>query len=688
MELREDDEKQRMEFPPDLTNTERKFVHELCIQLGLKSKSTGKGEARHIVVTKINPTAKKTDDETVPVLSVGRKGIEALKQHMRKFPPTHTEELESYETGASLVEVLAQGHDDTALSDRLNQLGLGVKQQAPKANRREKHVDLARRKSVHAKAQLVKQNNATYNKMLQMRSQLPAYQHQEEIVRTVKNNPVTIVSGETGCGKSTQVPQFLLDANPTWSLVVTQPRRISAISIAERVVEEQCQAAAGGLIGYQVRLESAVTADTQLVFLTPGVLLRKMQSSPLLKEYTCVIIDEIHERDKYQEFLLIVLRDLLPLRPDLRIVLMSATLQTTALVDFFGVQGVQPAVVEMEGRMFPVQEFFLEKVLEMTGYIDATTGYDGGATFEAELAKLIGKEQQPPPQQQEQQQQQQQTDVSIQCVMCGKRGFSDAVEFGAHIALCTGIAEEDDNASADIADDSTVEASPDFSEFADYELEDYDVDGKIELEDYDVHGLSDMKASPPADTPDTVGMDGGSAGEGGDENTNSEVVKWDGESPFELATATAEGDGPTQTEEELLNQYQVMHDDETVDNFLLLEIVQYIVKSSYGDGGILIFFSGWNEISEFSLLLETTAPFRDRSKFLILPLHSGIPSKDQRRVLQRPPRGVRKIVLSTNSKSQWSRLCKTECASHLHIRRRSNQPPYFLFFVTQSLKHR
>jgi hypothetical protein len=200
MELREDDEKERMEFPSTLTNTERKFVHELCIQLGLKSKSTGKGEARKIVVTKINPTAKKTDDEAVPVLSVGRKGIEALKQHMRKYPPTHTEELESYETGASLVEVLAQGHDDTALSDRLNQLGLGVKKQAPKANRREKHVDLARRKSVHAKAQLVKQNNTTYNKMLEMRSQLPAYSHQKEIVRTVKNNPVTIVSGETGCG--------------------------------------------------------------------------------------------------------------------------------------------------------------------------------------------------------------------------------------------------------------------------------------------------------------------------------------------------------------------------------------------------------------------------------------------------------------------------------------------------------
>jgi ATP-dependent RNA helicase DHX36 len=158
------------------------------------------------------------------------------------------------------------------------------------------------------------------------------------------------------------------------------------------------------------------------------------------------------------------------------------------------------------------------------------------------------------------------------------------------------------------------------------------------------------------------------------------VVKWDGESPFELAVATVEGDGPTQTEEELLNQYQVMHDDETVDNFLLLEIVQYIVKSSYGDGGILIFFSGWNEISEFSLLLESTAPFRDRSKFLILPLHSGIPSKDQRRVLQRPPQGVRKIVLSTNSKLQRSRLCSnTEYVTSIFVGDLTK--PHFIVFL-------
>lgn len=161
-------------------------------------------------------------------------------------------------------------------------------------------------------------------------------------------------------------------------------RRISAISIAERVAQEQCLASSqssnggvGSLVGYQVRLESASSRDTQLLFLTPGVLLRKLQSSPMLSEYTHIIIDEVHERDKYTEFLMIRLRDLLPLRPDLRLVLMSATLQTEVLLNYFapsledGSSSINtnndfyiehpPVMLSIEGRTFPVQEFFVRR---------------------------------------------------------------------------------------------------------------------------------------------------------------------------------------------------------------------------------------------------------------------------------------------------------------------------------------
>ena len=474
-------------------------------------------------------------------------------------------------------------------------------------------------------------------------------------------------------GKSTQVPQFLLDANPTSRIVVTQPRRLSAIAIAERVAEEQCQAdGVGGLIGYQVRLESAVSNRTQLLFLTPGVLLRQMQSSPQLCEYTHIVIDEIHERDKYQEFLLIVLRDLLPRRPDLRLVLMSATLQTVTLVEYFSSRTSPsqhqrqspPAIVEMEGRMFPVQQYFLEHVLEMTGYIDAATGYDGGARLEQDLAKVMGRDTEewqkddharPQPSNQG-------TataavtmiaNVTMQCVLCGKRGFVDAVELGAHIALCGGFSDSDndDNDDDDAAGHSdynngTITSEQEQAviiEESDHgalsQFDDYDVNGALGFEDYAVHA---KKQEQNLET-GTNSVSGTS--EGPMEDTRDK--KWDGISHFDFLAPGAD-DEPSDAKDALLNQYQTMHDDETIDNILLLEVIQYIVKCSYGDGGILVFLPGWQEISEVSNMLEGTHPFRDRSKFLVLPLHSGIPSRDQRRVLQRPPKGVRKIVLSTN----------------------------------------
>jgi HrpA-like RNA helicase len=442
-------------------------------------------------------------------------------------------------------------------------------------------------------------------------------------------------------GKSTQVPQFILDANPTCRMVVTQPRRLSAIALAERVAEEQCQeGGAGDWIGYQVRLESALSSHTQLLFLTPGVLLRQMQSSPHLIEYTHIVMDEVHERDKYQEFLLIVLRDLLPVRPDLRLILMSATLQTMTLVEYFTARGAPPALVEMEGRMFPVQEYFLEHVLEMTGYVDATTGYDGGARVEEELAKWMrtgpyaGEDNHRHP-----------TsntttatmvsNVTLQCAMCGKRGFGDAVELGAHIALCDGILDSEDD--EDAAGEQHVDGNAAYST------------------------VQQPTAAPETDT--------------------KEDKKWDGVSPFDFLVSDVD-DKVTDEKDALLNQYQTMHDDETVDNFLLLEVIQYIVKCSYGDGGILVFLPGWQEISEFANMLEGTSPFRDRSKYLVLPLHSGIPSRDQRRVLQRPPKGVRKIVLSTNiaetrSVSDDAAMCFMWFLSYARLTCRS-----FLFFTS------
>lgn len=334
---------------------------------------------------------------------------------------------------------------------------------------------------------------------------------------------------------------------------------------------------------------------------------------------------------------MITLRDLLPLRPDLRLVLMSATLQTQALTDYFS--DFDPAQVEMQGRTFPVQEFFLEDVLRMTGYIDASTAYDGGLVtnkeIDRELAKLAVKDKE---------------EMLLACSICGKSDFVDAIELGTHMALCDigGAGEVESSPDANSTDenaDTVTGGGPAFASetvtFQDYDVngstsigdfEEYDVDGSAEIVTYGNFSVAKPKAKAPSPPEE--------------EETESSDQKWDGIAPFEIINP--ETTGPTLTEDALLEQYQGMHDDEQVDYYLLMETLHYIVKSSYGDGAILAFFPGWQEISEFTLMLETTAPFYNRSKYLVLPLHSGIPSKDQRKVLQRPPKGVRKIVLSTN----------------------------------------
>jgi hypothetical protein len=197
MGLREGEET-RLEFPPDLTNTERKFIHQLASQLGLVSKSTGKGETRRIVVTKRADVKKSTGtDEFMPVLNIGKRGIDSLKRHMKKHPPTHEEELESRETGALLAETLqTKGGDVTAT---LDQLGIGVVKKAPMLKPREKYIDLERRKKSHADYQEQKKSNQDmYLKSIESRSRLPAFSRQEEIVALVAANPVTVIQGETG----------------------------------------------------------------------------------------------------------------------------------------------------------------------------------------------------------------------------------------------------------------------------------------------------------------------------------------------------------------------------------------------------------------------------------------------------------------------------------------------------------
>ncbi|CAN0878208.1 DExH-box ATP-dependent RNA helicase DExH3 [Linum grandiflorum] len=205
-------------------------------------------------------------------------------------------------------------------------------------------------------------------KMVQFRESLPAYKERDAFLKSLAENQVTVVSGETGCGKTTQLPQYILESEidaargAVCNIICTQPRRIAAMSVAERVAAERGEKI-GESVGYKVRFDGVKGKDTRLLFCTTGVLLRKLVSDRNLRGVTHVIVDEIHERGMNEDFLLIVLKDLLPRRPELRLVLMSATLNAELFSSYFG----GAPTLHIPGFTYPVRELFLEDILEMLG---------------------------------------------------------------------------------------------------------------------------------------------------------------------------------------------------------------------------------------------------------------------------------------------------------------------------------
>lgn len=199
-----------------------------------------------------------------------------------------------------------------------------------------------------------------------MRRNLPIWGCKRQIIEIISKNQTTILIGETGCGKSTQVPQFLVDSEELngCSIAVTQPRRVSAISLADRVAyERNCKT--GSYVGYSVRFDTKASSKTNIKYVTDGMLLREILADPELKQYNVVILDEIHERTVQTDLLIGLLRDIQAKR-DLKLVLMSATLSCQLFVDFFG----EPPIIHVRGRTYPVSIFYTDEPVK--DYQEAT----------------------------------------------------------------------------------------------------------------------------------------------------------------------------------------------------------------------------------------------------------------------------------------------------------------------------
>lgn len=264
--LMEDPDMTQYEFPSHLNNLQRKYIHEKAKKLNLQSKSHGKEPNRTLTIYK----RRKLVNYESFYLNLTEASSNAIDGGLENSRPL-------------------QGKLYTdAVKNPMNTIGR-IQYLLP-----------------------VPVQPAKFNPLMEFRQTLPVYQMKSKILNLIKNNRVVIVSSETGSGKTTQIPQFLLedaaDNKAHCRIVCTQPRRISAVAVAERVAAERGEQT-GTTVGYSIRLESKMGPMTSLYYCTNGVLLRTlMHDDKALFDITHVIVDEIHERDKFSDFLLIVLK--------------------------------------------------------------------------------------------------------------------------------------------------------------------------------------------------------------------------------------------------------------------------------------------------------------------------------------------------------------------------------------------
>lgn len=204
-----------------------------------------------------------------------------------------------------------------------------------------------------------------YYKILETRMKLPVYERKDEIIEAVRNSKVTIIEGSTGSGKTTQIPRFLLEANiisPSQKIICTQPRRVAAINVAQRVADEM-DIELGAEVGYCVRFDARETSKTRLTYMTDGLLMREFVIDPTVSKYGIIIIDEAHERTINSDIIIGLLKRLVSTREDLKVVIMSATLEAAKFQRFFDENGNTPHIV-VPGRLHKVVKVYTEAPVE------------------------------------------------------------------------------------------------------------------------------------------------------------------------------------------------------------------------------------------------------------------------------------------------------------------------------------
>lgn len=246
------------------------------------------------------------------------------------------------------------------MSDRKRKLDLGDSSSKPKVSRRDE--DRKDSSDAPPKVQINKYTgrpfSAKFWAILEKRRALPVWEYYKKFMETVKTNPAVVLVGETGSGKTTQIPQWLTELAQSQVggkkiVGCTQPRRVAAMSVAQRVADEM-DVVLGQEVGYNIRFEDCTGPKTILKYMTDGMLLREAMNDPLLERYGVIILDEAHERTLATDILMGLLKEIAQQRNDLKIIIMSATLDAGKFQQYFR----DAPLLSVPGRTHPVEIFF------------------------------------------------------------------------------------------------------------------------------------------------------------------------------------------------------------------------------------------------------------------------------------------------------------------------------------------
>ncbi|XP_014504871.1 DExH-box ATP-dependent RNA helicase DExH6 [Vigna radiata var. radiata] len=577
------------EFDAGLSNAERALVHQMSQKMGFRSKSYGLGKDRKVFVKKIRIESDTVNGfENIPRFTFSEEAKWVLGDLFAHYPPGD----------GDLWDMVGENSDSTVDKPKQNQDDFFRR---PSMSKTEIASRLEALSSRINKVSNLKQ-------IIEDRSKLPIASFKDVITSTVESHQVVLICGETGCGKTTQVPQFILDhmwgKGEVCKIVCTQPRRISAISVSERISTERGETI-GENVGYKIRLESRGGRQSSIVLCTTGVLLRVLVSKGYhsskighmkddVSEITHIIMDEIHERDRYSDFMLAIIRDMLPSYPQLRLILMSATIDAARFSQYFG----GCPIISVPGFTHPVKAFYLEDVLSIVNskkdnHLDSTT-----------------------------------CSTSI-----NTRELSEEEKLSMDEAINLAWSNDEWDMLLELV---SSEGTPELFNYQ------HSLTGITPLMVFAGKGrVGDMcmllSCGADCHLKAQDGMTALEIAERQNQPEAAEILKKHLRNDFSNSTV----------ENMLLDKYLSKVNPELVDVVLIEQLIRKICIDST-DGGILVFLPGWDEINKTREKLFASSFFKNSSRFMLISLHSMVPSMEQKKVFRHPPHGCRKIVLSTN----------------------------------------